>query len=207
MVPSKVVQQPELCLQFGRGRFIVLCFFVSASDAKSLAAIDAALARKDLFDDKRASFFGVSIDPTDRSENRVADNVPGHRFFWDFDGTIGKLYGSVPQVAEPDKSPVPARRLRAGVGQAIIDDLAAGRRSKGLSSEEGAALDVVAELMSRHGVFDATYAKALRCFGEAGAVELTALIGYFVLVCWIMNVARTPGPAGSATPSLLACLA
>jgi protein-S-isoprenylcysteine O-methyltransferase Ste14 len=33
-------------------------------------------------------------------------------------------------------------------------------------------------------------------------VELTALVGYFVMVCWVMNVARTPGPVASATSPL-----
>lgn len=94
--------------------------------------------------------------------------------------------------------------LRAGVNQGVIDDLAQGRRPKGMNAEEEAALDVVAELMSHHGVSNATYAQAVRCFGESGIVELTALVGYFVMVCWIMNVARTPGPAGSDVPPLLA---
>ena len=31
--------------------------------------------------------------------------------------------------------------------------------------------------------------------GEQGVVELTALIGYFAAVSWLMNVARTPAPA------------
>jgi len=32
-------------------------------------------------------------------------------------------------------------------------------------------------------------------WGEQGVVELTALIGYFACVSWVMNVARTPAPA------------
>lgn len=94
--------------------------------------------------------------------------------------------------------------LRAGVSQMIIEDLAAGRRPKGMTAEEEATLDIIAELVHRNGVSDATYAEAVRCFGEPGTVELTALIGYFVMVCWIMNVGRTPGPAGSLTPPLSA---
>jgi 4-carboxymuconolactone decarboxylase len=58
--------------------------------------------------------------------------------------------------------------------------------------------------MLRQGVSDATYAEAVAHFGEPGTVELTALIGYFTMVCWVMNVARTPGPAGSAAPGLTA---
>jgi 4-carboxymuconolactone decarboxylase len=38
-------------------------------------------------------------------------------------------------------------------------------------------------------------------FGEAGVVELSTLIGYFVMVSWIMNVARTPPqPAAGVKP-------
>ena len=29
---------------------------------------------------------------------------------------------------------------------------------------------------------------------EARLVELLTLAGYFAMVCWVMNVARTPGP-------------
>ena len=30
-------------------------------------------------------------------------------------------------------------------------------------------------------------------FGEQGVVELTTLVGYFAMVCWVMNVAREAG--------------
>jgi hypothetical protein len=40
------------------------------------------------------------------------------------------------------------------------------------------------------------------CLGQQAVVELSALIGYFAMVCWIMNVAHTPaqgeGPGGLA---------
>jgi hypothetical protein len=52
------------------GRYFVLCFFISASDAKAKAAVDLALAHPGLFDDKHASFFGVSIDPADEAKKR-----------------------------------------------------------------------------------------------------------------------------------------
>jgi 4-carboxymuconolactone decarboxylase len=35
-------------------------------------------------------------------------------------------------------------------------------------------------------------------------VELTTLVGYFVLVSWLMNVARTPALAGAAGPGIAA---
>ena len=90
-----------------------------------------------------------------------------------------------------------SKAVEVGVAQDAIDTLAAGRRPRGLTAEEEAVTDFVAELMQRQGVSQPTYEEAVRLFGEAGTVELTALAGYFVMVCWIMNVARTPGPAGS----------
>lgn len=84
--------------------------------------------------------------------------------------------------------------IKAGAAPATIEALAAGKRPRNLSAEEETALDFVNELMLRHGVSDPTYTEAIHCFGEAGTVELTALVGYFVMVCWVMNVARTPGP-------------
>lgn len=94
--------------------------------------------------------------------------------------------------------------LNAGVTQEAIDSLAAGRRPRGLSTNEACAVDFIIELMLRNGVSEVTYAEAISCFGQPGTVEMTALVGYFVMVCWIMNVARTPGPSGSTTPSLKA---
>jgi peroxiredoxin/predicted 2-oxoglutarate/Fe(II)-dependent dioxygenase YbiX len=77
------------------GRYIVLCFFATA-DQHGKAAVDVAFTHPELFDDKTASFFGVSIDPADEAQRRVVGQVPGFRFFWDFDGQISRLYGAIP---------------------------------------------------------------------------------------------------------------
>ena len=68
--------------------------------------IDAVMARGDLFDDTRASFFGVTIDPADEA-GRVQARLPGYRYFWDTDGLVGKLYGALARDFQPD-----GRRLR-----------------------------------------------------------------------------------------------
>jgi 4-carboxymuconolactone decarboxylase len=93
--------------------------------------------------------------------------------------------------------------VKAGVAPEAIASLAAGRRPRHLSPDEECLVDYVHELMRRHGVSDETYAESTSCFGEPGTVELTALVGYFAMVCWIMNVARTPGPSGAKTPGLM----
>lgn len=91
---------------------------------------------------------------------------------------------------------------KAGIAAPTLEAVEAGRRPRELPHDQACAVDFVMELMSRHGVSDATYAESLDHFGAAGTVELTALAGYFVMVCWIMNVARTPGPAGATAPAL-----
>src|SRR5215210_781575 len=82
---------PDYAFDTAAGRYLVLCFFGNASEAHSQSALTAVLSRRKFFNDTNACFFGVSNDPTDESENRVADSFPGYRYFWDFDGLIGKL--------------------------------------------------------------------------------------------------------------------
>lgn len=93
---------------------------------------------------------------------------------------------------------------RAGVGQDAIDAVASGRRPELHDRPLAVAFEFATELMRRNGVSDVTYREAEAAFGQPGVVELTALIGYFTMVCWIMNVARTPGVAGSAESPLAA---
>jgi 4-carboxymuconolactone decarboxylase len=82
--------------------------------------------------------------------------------------------------------------VKAGVAPAAIEALHAGARPKQLQPDEEIALDFARELLTTHGVSDAACAEALAQFGEQGVVELSSLIGYFAMVCWVMNVARTP---------------
>ncbi|HYD67732.1 2OG-Fe(II) oxygenase, partial [Azospirillum sp.] len=75
------------------GRTLVLAFFVSSAfdlGRRFLAALEPIAHR---FDDRTASFFGVSIDPGDESEGRLRDRRPGRRFFFDPDRRISALLG------------------------------------------------------------------------------------------------------------------
>lgn len=91
---------------------------------------------------------------------------------------------------------------KAGVSPQAIEALRQGVRPRCLAADEEDALDFAQELLGRHGVSDPTYQSALARWGERGVVELTTLLGYFVMVSWLMNVARTPAPAGAAGPGL-----
>jgi 4-carboxymuconolactone decarboxylase len=92
--------------------------------------------------------------------------------------------------------------VKAGVSPQAIEALRQGVRLRCLAADEEDALDFAQELLGRHGVSDPTYQSALARWGEQGVVELTTLLGYFVMVSWLMNVARTPAPAGAAGPGL-----
>jgi 4-carboxymuconolactone decarboxylase len=87
--------------------------------------------------------------------------------------------------------------VKEGVAQATIDALYAGARPRQLPADEETALDFTRELLQTHGTSELTYEAALQQFGEQGVVELGTLIGYFVMISWLMNVAHTP-PQASA---------
>lgn len=91
---------------------------------------------------------------------------------------------------------------KAGVPAATLDAIAAGRQPRGLPDDDAAALDFAGELLRQNGVSDASYAAALAAFDEQGIVELATLVGYFAMVSWVMNVARTPGPVAADHPPL-----
>ena len=74
------------------GRYVVLSFFGSAADPLSASVLQEFARHAAQFNDDNACFFGVSQDVEDERQARVADRVPGYRYFWDEAGNIGKLY-------------------------------------------------------------------------------------------------------------------
>jgi predicted 2-oxoglutarate/Fe(II)-dependent dioxygenase YbiX/peroxiredoxin len=107
---QRSVANPRYAFDSAAGRYLVLCFFGSAADGHAQAALKAAHGRPDIFNDARASFFGVSIDPEDETSGRVTNRMPGYRHFWDFDLTASRLYGVAPKDASPDTGPVELAR-------------------------------------------------------------------------------------------------
>jgi 4-carboxymuconolactone decarboxylase len=71
-----------------------------------------------------------------------------------------------------------------------------------MAEDEETAYDLCDELFRTHGVSDATYERAIKKFGERGVVDMIGLAGYFTTVSMIMNVARTPPQASTATTPL-----
>jgi peroxiredoxin len=101
---------PQFHFDSVAGRYIVLCFFGSASDPGSRRVLDEVLAKRNVFDDETVCFFGVSIDPDDEAKGRVQNVLPGIRFFWDFDRRVSRLYGAIPDDS-CEVGEVPYRRF------------------------------------------------------------------------------------------------
>ena len=90
--------------------------------------------------------------------------------------------------------------LQAGMEPALIEALAEGRRPAAMRNDEAVVYDFITELYANKGVSDATYARAVSVFGEAGVVDLLGVVGYYATNAMIMNVARTAVPNASPMP-------
>ena len=93
------------------GRYLLLCFFLSASDAQGRSAIEAIQRHRDLFDDQFASVFAISIDPADERESRLTDSIPGIRVMWDFDKSVSRICGALSEHDLPGSSTPAAQRF------------------------------------------------------------------------------------------------
>jgi peroxiredoxin len=77
------------------GRYVVLAFLGSATQEPVRRAMAALRRHRQLFDDRRASFFGISVDPADETSGRLSEALPGIRFFWDRDREISRRFGAL----------------------------------------------------------------------------------------------------------------
>lgn len=91
---------PRYAFHTAAGRPILLLFHGSGSWPASAAALGVVRANRDLFDDHTACFFGVSIDPSDVSDGRIEQMLPGIRWFLDEDRRVSTLYGAVEAEGE-----------------------------------------------------------------------------------------------------------
>jgi 4-carboxymuconolactone decarboxylase len=87
--------------------------------------------------------------------------------------------------------------VKAGLSADVISAIADGRRPDRMAEDEAILHDFCVELLQNKGVSDATYARALAKFGEAGVVEAAGLEGYYTFLAMVMNVARSPTPANA----------
>jgi 4-carboxymuconolactone decarboxylase len=86
---------------------------------------------------------------------------------------------------------------QAGLSEAVIEAIAAGRRPVGMTPEETAVYDFCTELLERKRVSDGVFDAARKAFGERGVVDLIGVSGYYGLVSMLLNVDEYPLPDGA----------
>jgi 4-carboxymuconolactone decarboxylase len=84
-----------------------------------------------------------------------------------------------------------------GLPNAVVEAIADGRRPEGLSGAHLVAYDFTAELQTNKRVSDATYARAVAAFDDAGVLDLVALQGYYTMLAMMLNVAQATVPEGA----------
>jgi 4-carboxymuconolactone decarboxylase len=90
---------------------------------------------------------------------------------------------------------VPAA-LREGVPQQVIDAVGSGAETRTLPAQYAAVVDFSRGLVSRHQVSQATFDAVRARFGERGLIDLTALIGYYLLMACTLIAADVEVPEG-----------
>jgi peroxiredoxin/predicted 2-oxoglutarate/Fe(II)-dependent dioxygenase YbiX len=128
---------PSYTFDTAAGRPILMLFFGTASNPQAQEALAALQAKRALFDDKRAAFFGVTIDPSDASEKRIARQLPGIRFFLDYDCAVSRMFGAT------GEGPPNAYR-----GHWLLLDRTLRVRGRFPLSDAGAALEATGRLVA-----------------------------------------------------------
>ncbi len=85
----------------------------------------------------------------------------------------------------------------AGLPAGLVEAIRTGAPAEPDDPAERAAAAVVAQLLATGDVDDEAWAAAVTALGEAGAVELTTLVGYYSLLAMQMRVLRVPLPDGA----------
>lgn len=92
---------------------------------------------------------------------------------------------------------------RAGVADAVIAAIAAGRIPVFDAPDESVVYAFATTLVATSRVPDPVYDAAVAAFGAHGVVELAGLIGYYTLVAMTLNLFEVPPPPGApALPAL-----
>src|SRR5438270_11903010 len=86
---------------------------------------------------------------------------------------------------------------QAGLNEAIIQSIAAGKRPASMDADETVVYNFATELLNKHEVSDAIFKVTKDKFGEKGVVDLIGVMGYYQLVSMLLNVDRYPLPAGA----------
>ena len=90
----------------------------------------------------------------------------------------------------------------AGLPQAVIDAMLVAQAPQFDDPQDGAVYEYARQLLQQGVVDEPAYQDVLARFGEAGTVELTAIIGYYSMVAMTLNAHHIPLPDEGAVAPL-----
>jgi 4-carboxymuconolactone decarboxylase len=90
--------------------------------------------------------------------------------------------------------------LKAGLPQAVADDLKVGKRPAAMQPDEAAAYDICMDLATTHVVSDATFKKAREVFSDQQIVDLITVSGVYITLAMLSNTAEDQTPGGKTPP-------
>lgn len=89
---------------------------------------------------------------------------------------------------------------RAGLSDAVMDELRACRRPSQMQDDERLVFDFCIQLSLNHRVPDALWQEMVARMGEQVAVDLTVLSGTYVMVSMLLNATQVGIPGGGPEP-------
>lgn len=90
--------------------------------------------------------------------------------------------------------------LKAGLPQAVADDLKVGKRPASMQPDEAAVYDLSMELAKDHVVSDATFKKVREVFSDQQIVDLITVSGIYDTLAALSNTAEDATPGGKEPP-------
>jgi 4-carboxymuconolactone decarboxylase len=90
--------------------------------------------------------------------------------------------------------------LKAGLPQAVADDLKVGKRPESMQPDEAAVYDLSMDLANNHVVGDATFKKAREVFSDQQIVDLITVSGVYITLAMLSNTAEDQTPGGKTPP-------
>jgi 4-carboxymuconolactone decarboxylase len=90
--------------------------------------------------------------------------------------------------------------LKAGLSQAVADDLKVGKHPSSMQPDEAAVYEFCMGLVKDHVVSDATFKKARELFSDQQIVDLIMVSGAYITLTMLSNTAEDATPGGIAPP-------
>jgi 4-carboxymuconolactone decarboxylase len=92
--------------------------------------------------------------------------------------------------------------VRGGLDPSVGADIAAGKRPEKMKEDETILYNYAMEMYRDKSVSDATYAAAVKQFGEKGLIDLVATMGYYDTVAMTLISAAAVAPKEDDVPQL-----